>query len=121
MTLESQVAPRISLAMDIEFRKSYSRQQDQGTIRNISLSGAFLEKNSHQFTPGDKIQMILNVGSRARKLNAEVIWRCEQGVGVKFHHSNNRDLQIIDDLIYFATNKRESQKDVLDNIFQKVS
>lgn len=120
MSLESQVAPRIPLAMDVEFRKSYSRQQDQGTIRNISLSGAFLEKDSLQFNPGDKIQMVLNVGSRARKLNAEVIWKCERGVGVKFHHTNNRDLQIVDDLIYFASNKRESQKDVLDTIFLKV-
>lgn len=120
MSLERQIAPRISLAMEVEFRKSYSRQQNQGTIRNISLTGAFLEKNSPPFNPGDKIQFVLHVGSRARKLNAEVVWQCDQGVGVKFHHFNNRDIQIIDDLMYFASNKRESQKDVLDNIFNKV-
>lgn len=51
--------------MDVEFRKSYW-QQDQGTIRNISLSGAFLEKDSLYFNPGDKIQMVLNVESRTQ-------------------------------------------------------
>lgn len=120
MSLERQLAPRIPLVMDIEFRKSYSRQFAQGTLRNISLSGAFLEKADAEFIPGDKLQMTLNVGSRIRKLAAEVVWKNQQGIGIKFHHTNNRDLQIVDDLMYFAENKRESQKDVLGDIFDKV-
>lgn len=120
MSLERQVAPRISLSMDIEYRKSYSRNQSQGTLRNISLTGAFLEKETADFIPGDKLQLVLNVGSRVRKLVAEVIWKGQKGVGVKFHHSNNRDIQIVDDLMYFVLNKRESQKDVLGDIFDKV-
>jgi hypothetical protein len=118
--LEKQLSPRISLAMEVEFRKSYSRQQALGTLRNISLTGAFLEKQNSEFTPGDKLQMTLNVGSRIRKLHAEVVWSSPRGVGLRFNHGNNRDLQIVDDLMYFAENKRESQKDVLDDIFDKV-
>lgn len=121
MSLERQVAPRIPLAMEIEYRKSYSRSQDQGVLRNISLTGAFLENDGPEFIPGDKIQLVLNVGTRVRKLSAEVIWKGQKGIGVKFHHSNNRDIQIVDDLMYFVQNKRESQKDVLDDIFDKVS
>lgn len=120
MSQERQIAPRIPLTIEVEFRKNYSRQFAMGTLKNISLSGAFLEESQSQFLPGDKLQMTLNVGSRVRKLAAEVVWRNTNGVGVKFHHSNNRDLQIVDDLMYFAENKRESQKDVLGNIFNKV-
>jgi hypothetical protein len=120
MSLEKQIAPRIPLAVEVEFRKSYSRQFCLGRLKNISLTGAFLEKENTEFSPGDKLQMTLNVGSRIRKLSAEVIWKSQRGVGIKFHHSNNRDLQIVDDLMYFAENKRESQKDVLDDIFDKV-
>lgn len=121
MSLERQIAPRIPLAIDVEFRKSYSRQFNKGTIKNISLSGAFLERDNIEFTPGDKLQMTLNVGSRERKLSAEVVWKNPSGIGLKFHHTNNRDIQIVDDLMYFAENKRESQKDVLGDIFDKVS
>ncbi len=120
MSLERQIAPRIPLSMEVEYRKSYSRNQNQGTLKNISLTGAFLEKETPEFLPGDRLHLVLNVGSRVRKLTAEVIWRGQKGVGVKFHHSNNRDLQIVDDLMYFVLNKRESQKDVLGDIFNKV-
>ncbi len=120
MSGERQIAPRIALAVEVEFRKSYSRQFTLGTLRNISLTGAFLEEAGKDFIPGDKLQMTLNVGSRVRKLAAEVVWRSQRGVGVKFHHTNNRDIQIVDDLMYFAENKRESQKDVLGDIFDKV-
>jgi hypothetical protein len=120
MSLDRQIAPRIPLAVEVEFRKSYSRSQNLGTLRNISLTGAFLEKETAEFIPGDKLQLVLNVGSRVRKLVAEVVWKGQKGVGVKFHHSNNRDIQIVDDLMYFVLNKRESQKDVLGDILDKV-
>lgn len=120
MSAGNSVAPRMPLAIEVEFRKSYSRQMSSGTLRNISLSGAFLDTQGGDLLAGDKLQIVLNVGSRVRKLSAEIIWRNQKGVGLKFHHSNNRDLQIVDDLMYFAENKRESQKDVLDDIFDKV-
>jgi hypothetical protein len=64
--------------------------------------------------------MTLNVGSRIRKLSAVVVWKNKNGFGLKFNHGNNRDLQIVDDLMYFVENKRESQKDVLEDILDKV-
>ena len=121
MSSGQTIAPRMSLAVQVDFRKSYSRQMNSGTLRNVSLSGAFLDTSETDLMAGDKVQIILNVGSRARKLASEVVWKNQKGVGIKFHHTNNRDLQIVDDLMYFAENKRESQKDVLDDIFEKVA
>lgn len=120
MSSEKSVAPRMPLAIEVEFRKSYSRSFNVGILRNISLSGAFLSHSKSDLITGDKVQLTLNVGSRVRKLNAEVIWNNQTGVGLKFHHNNNRDLQIVDDLMYFAENRRESQKEVLEDIFDKV-
>lgn len=120
MSFENQIAPRIPLSLEVEFRKNYARQLTSGILRNISLTGAFLEKSDIECTPGDKLQMTLNVGSRSRKLSVEVVWKGSRGVGLKFHHTNNRDLQIVDDLMYFAETKRESQKDVLGDILDKV-
>ncbi|MEY4617362.1 MAG: hypothetical protein RJB66_2322 [Pseudomonadota bacterium] len=121
MSLEKSAAPRLSLAMSVEFRKSYSRQMSSGTLRNISLSGAFLDTSTESLMSGDKLQIVLNVGARVRKVSAEIVWKNQKGVGLKFNHSNNRDLQIVDDLMYFAENKRETQKDLLGDIFDKVS
>jgi hypothetical protein len=121
MSPDKSIAPRMPLAIEVEFRKSYSRKSTAGSLRNISLTGAFLKQTGAELEAGDKLLLTLNVGSRIRKLSAEVIWKNQSGVGIKFHHSNNRDLQIVDDLMYFAENKRESQKDVLDDIFEKVS
>lgn len=121
MSSENAVSPRIPLSVEIEFRKSYSRQGSPGLLKNVSLSGAFVETNDPKLEPNDKLQLWLTVGSRMRKINAEVIWKNITGVGVKFNHTNNRDLQIIDDLMYFAENKRLSQKGLLKDIFDKVS
>jgi hypothetical protein len=34
---------------------------------------------------------------------------------------NNRDVQIVDDLIYFVEARRSDSKDILDGIFKKVA
>lgn len=120
MEVESKIAPRIPLAIEVDFRKSYSRQSTKAHLKNVSLSGAFLETNHGELAHGDKIQVQLVVGSRSRKINALIIWKNQYGVGVKFYHSNNRDMQIIDDLMYFAENKRNTQKDLMGDIFNKV-
>lgn len=121
MSTEMKPSPRIPLAVEVDFKKNYSRQTSKGTLKNISLSGAFLEKEELEFEVGDKVQILLTVGSRARKLNAHVVWKNSKGIGLKFNHSNNRDIQIVDDLMYFAENKRTSQKDLLGDIFNKVA
>lgn len=114
-------APRFPVELDIEFRKSYGRDACGGTLKNISMSGAFLENSHPDVEIGDKILITINVSGRERVLNATVVWKNQRGHGIKFSPYNNKDLQIVDDLIYFLESKREKRKDVLENIFKKVS
>jgi hypothetical protein len=47
-------SPRLPLQMSIEFRKSYARQAGKGTLKNISLTGAFLETETLEIFPSDE-------------------------------------------------------------------
>lgn len=114
-------APRFPVELDVEFRKSYGRDPFGGTLKNISISGAFLENSHPDVEVGDKVLITLNVSGRERTLNAAIVWKNQRGCGLKFSPFNNKDLQIVDDLIYFLESKREKRKDVLENIFKKVS
>jgi len=119
----SSPAPRIPLQMDVEFRRSYARSGEKGRLKNISLTGAFLELSDaeRRLLPEDKVMITLLVSGRERRIPAYVIWKSDFGCGVKFQPSNNRDVQIVDDLMYFVENSRSSQREVLDSIFKKVS
>lgn len=117
---DSKPANRIPLFVDIEYRKSYSRQSTKGVLKNISITGAFLSI-SESLNPRDKLLVVFQVSGRKRKIAARVIWSGTGGVGIKFEPANNRDIQIVDDLMYFVSVSRDSRKDVLDNIFKKVS
>lgn len=120
--LSSQPAPRIPLLMDVEYRRSYARKGEKGRLKNISLTGAFLElPDVSNLMPKDKVQLTLVVSGRERNITAHVVWNTDHGCGVKFVPSNNRDVQIVDDLMYFVENSRSSQREVLDSIFKKVS
>ena len=115
-------APRLPLQMEVEYRRSYARQSETGKLKNISLTGAFLEiARELLLSPNEKLTITLNVSGRERVITASVIWNSESGVGVKFHPFNNRDVQIVDDLMYFVESSRENQRHVLDSIFKKVS
>ncbi len=122
MNQPTQVPPaaRIPLELSVEFRKSYSRASDNGRLRNISVSGAFIECDS-RFDKNDKLNMTFEVGGRVRKIAAKVVWTNDRGAGIMFQHFNNRDVQLIDDLMYFVENSRESRRDVLSELFKKVS
>ncbi|MCB0407965.1 MAG: PilZ domain-containing protein [Bdellovibrionales bacterium] len=114
-------APRLPLEMNIEFRRSYARQSDTGKLKNISLTGAFLEtEHTPELYPEDKVILTFEVSGRKRKMNARIIWKNGKGCGVSFIPFNNRDVQIVDDLMYFAENKRKTTRSVLDDIFRKV-
>ena len=119
-TTDAKPADRIPLFVDIEYRKSYSRQSTKGVLKNISITGAFLTI-SESLNPRDKLLVVFQVSGRRRKIAARVIWAGTGGVGIKFEPTNNRDVQIVDDLMYFVSVSRDSRKDVLDNIFKKVS
>lgn len=120
-TSESAPAPRVPLKLPIEFRKNYSRKADYGDLKNISLTGAFLIHETDEIVINDKINIHFKVSGRERTLQATVVWLTDQGCGLQFHPDNNRDVQIVDDLIYFVKNKRSKNRTVLDDIFAQVS
>lgn len=114
-------APRTPLSMEVHFKKSYAREDSLAILRNISLTGAFLNVENSNFRPCEKIHLVLNVSGRIRKLAAEVVWTSQTGCGIKFLPTNNRDVQIIDDLIYFVEEDRSGRRSVYDDILKKVS
>lgn len=115
-------APRLPLILDIEYRRRYSRRGEKGRLKNISLSGAFMEVEPEQMPARDeKVVLNFTVSGRIRKVQASVIWVSSSGCGVKFHHINNRDQQIVDDLMYFVEHSKANQRTVLDSIFKKVA
>lgn len=113
-------APRTPLDMEVSFKKNYAREEIRGRLRNISLSGAFLEVSGDLCRANEKLQLRFVVEGRERKIAAYVIWANSSGCGVKFMPTNNRDVQIVDDLIYFVENSRESRRTVIDQIFKRV-
>jgi hypothetical protein len=114
-------AYRYPLELDISFKKQYQRDASSGTLKNISLTGAFIENSSANINPDDKITLNINLSGRARNISAKVIWASDRGMGVQFFEFDNQDIQIVDDLIYFLESKRETRKDVLSSIFKKIS
>lgn len=118
-------APRTPLHLDVSFRRSYARQDAHATLKNISLSGAFLEISNHDLRVDEKINLTFVVASRERKITAQIIWKNSLGAGVRFIPQNNRDVQIVDDLIYYVETKRMGHREILggilDGILKKVS
>lgn len=114
-------APRTPLNIDVEFRKSYAREEAVAVLKNISITGAFLCHTSESLKAGEKLSLKFTVSGRERNVPAMVIWSNSVGSGIKFLPMNNRDVQIVDDLIYYVEEKRTDTRDVLNNIFKKVS
>ncbi len=117
------VAPRLPLQMDVEFRRNYARREEKGRLKNISLTGAFIELEDldKNVGPTDKLVIKFHVSGRERTIPATVVWLNDRGCGIQFHPTNNRDTQIVDDLMYFVESSRSSQRSVLDTIFKKVA
>jgi hypothetical protein len=113
-------APRTPLNIKVNFRRNYAREDGGGVLKNISLSGAFLEHSDEALTIGEKLALNFTVSGRQRTVQAVVVWCNKRGSGVKFLPMNNRDVQIVDDLIYFVEAKRSDSRDILDGIFKKV-
>lgn len=118
-TTQNTPSPRIPLKLDVEYRKSYGRSAEVGQLKNISLTGAFLEHSNEAMKESDKVCITFKVGGRTRKINAAIIWSNSAGSGIKFLPTCNRDVQIVDDLMYFVESKRENRRSVLDDIFKK--
>lgn len=113
-------APRTPLSLDVSFKRNYAREETQGTLKNVSITGAFLEFHGGSVRPNEKLHLVIIVAGRERKLAAHVIWANSLGVGIKFMPVNNRDVQILDDLIYFVENSRTDRRSIFDTILKKV-
>lgn len=120
-TDKNMTSQRLPLQLGIDFRKSYARQTGKGVLKNISLTGAFLETDTTELYPTDKLIITFIVSERVRKMTATVIWKNALGCGVQFKPFNKRDTQIVDDLMYFIESTRAGRRNVLDNIFRQVS
>ncbi|MES2769478.1 MAG: PilZ domain-containing protein [Bdellovibrionota bacterium] len=112
-------ARRIHLQLDINYKKSYARQDSKGMLSNISLTGAFLKTDTAKVQLNEKIVLYFEVSGRRRKIQANVVWKNENGVGLAFMPFNNRDVQLIDDLMYFVESSRENRRSILETIFKK--
>lgn len=113
-------APRTPLNLEVSFKRNYAREETKGTLKNISITGAFLEFSGGNVRANEKLNLIFIVAGRERKVAAHVIWANSAGVGVKFMPQNNRDVQIVDDLIYFVENDRSGRRSIMDTILKKV-
>lgn len=120
MEMNKTPAQRTPLNLDVTFKKNYAREESKGSLKNISITGAFLQILGESFVIGEKVHLNFSVTGRERKIHAEIVWLNNFGAGIKFLPQNKRDVQIVDDLIYFVENQRSSRRDVLDNIFKKV-
>ena len=114
-------SPRIPLQMNIEYRKSYGRANAKGVLKNISLTGAFLETETIELAPEDKVVLEFIVSERRRKMAATIVWKNAKGCGILFHPFNKRDTQIVDDLMYFVQNRREFRRNLLEDIFKQAA
>lgn len=121
MGLNEQLARRIPLSLGIQYRKNYSRRFDKGVLKNISLSGAFIEDPHAQLKADEKINVTFELGGRTRQIAAKIVWVSTGGAGINFIHSNNQDEQLIDDLMYYVEEKKDERREILDAIFKKVA
>jgi len=112
-------APRLPLQMQIEYRKSYGRQNTKAVLKNISLTGAFLETETLELAASDKVVIEFVVSERRRKMACTIVWKNNRGCGVQFQPFNKRDTQIVDDLMYFVQNNREFRRNLLEDIFKQ--
>jgi hypothetical protein len=117
----AQPAPRTQLNLDVHFKKSYGRREAVATLRNISITGAFLVCTDEELRADEKINLKFVVSGRQRKVAAQVVWKNSFGCGVKFLPLNSRDVQIVDDLIYFVENYLEDRRDVFEKIIKNVA
>ncbi len=114
-------APRIPLQMSVQYRKSYGRQAEKGILKNISLTGAFLETGFPDLVPADRLILEIVVSDRRRKMTATIVWKNAWGCGVRFQPFNRRDTQIVDDLMYFVQTSREFRRTLLEDIFKNAA
>ena len=81
METSNTPSPRTPLNLDVSFKKNYARQPSTGILKNISLTGAFLECRSENFRANEKVALTVIVAGRERKIAATVVWANSAGCG----------------------------------------
>jgi len=90
-------------------------------LETLAYQVLFLEIENHDLRVDEKINLTFIVAQRERKITAQIVWKNSMGAGVKFLPQNNRDIQIVDDLIYFVETKRMGHRGIFDGIMKKVA
>ena len=111
----------ISPDLNVEYKKKYARHSKMGTLKNISNSEAYLLTKDDSFFLNikDEVSILFRLGERKRIVQASVISKDNHGIKIKFQFYNNKEYQIVDDLIYFIEKSKEERRQSLDFIFSQ--
>ncbi len=122
LTNNQKPATRTHTKIAVLFKASYERDFSQGSLHNISLTGAFLFNSGVDIHKDQKyVNLYIKLNQRNRKILAKVVWKSEQGYGLQFVRTTLQDKKLIDDLIYFEEQKNKTKQNILRNIFKKVA
>ncbi|AZZ36373.1 PilZ domain-containing protein [Bdellovibrio sp. qaytius] len=99
-------APRTHLELDVSVKRLWARKAMTASLKNVSLSGAFLELPVDGIFKGDMLKATFVIAKRERTIALKVVWKNEHGLGVKFMFDNHQDILMIDDLLYFAETRQ---------------
>lgn len=113
-------APRTVFNLEVQFRKSYARAISNGRLRNISLTGAYLECTEF-FHLQERFQFHFFIGGQLHFVAAETVWRSSNGYGVKFITIKKRDTRVIEDVVQIAESMRYGKQQLLSNILKSAS
>ncbi len=102
----------------ILFRPSYARKNYEGMLKHISPEGAFIETNLPKSTK--KLSITLSVANYQRKIDAEIMEHGPKGLNIKFTSLGNKDIQMIDDFMFFEKHNKKSKKNLLHYLLQKL-
>jgi len=118
-------AIRTKLNVPLSFRRRYSRNDEDGILKNISQTGAFLSQKGEPLEMGTRVHLFLEFLGLQRELICEVVWNRStpsvNGSGIRFIPNAGRDKQAVHDFIEFINEQKSSRYEVLDMIFKKVA
>ena len=98
-------APRFKVDYSIALKKLFSNNQDMVKIKNISMSGAFIEMTTEEFNTRELVGLNFVVNDRERVVQARIVWKSKEGLGVQFIPQTFQDQVIINDLIFLLRHK----------------
>ncbi|MCX7674903.1 MAG: PilZ domain-containing protein [Bdellovibrionaceae bacterium] len=121
-TAGKKPAPRTKMNFPVQYRRKYNRQDEIGTLKNVSRTGAFLAvtKNTEPLAVGTKVFIKIEFGGLHREIVAEVIWSSPIGSGIHFLPHVGRDQHAVEDLIEYVTEQKMEKHKTLEQIFKKV-